>query len=510
MKVVISSGHGLKIRGASDIIDEVDEARKVVPKIAEYLRSAGVEVTTFNDDVSTTQSENLDRIVDFHNAQGSHDLDVSVHFNCYEHTSKPMGVEVLYVTQDGLAGEVSEAMAEAGGFINRGPKYRGDLAFLNGTNEPAILLETCFVDSQADVDLYHENFDDICLAAASAIYGEPIENGGDRPKPPEPEPEPEPPRPPQPDERRTLSEGDQGDDVARVQRVLGLPADGDFGPMTENAVQAFQASCDLSADGVVGPNTYAALDELYAKLKRGTSGLSEADEAAIKALAAQSALMRYSWDDRGTAPPGYISGMALAYALAVLRYRDGESDAEEMAQADTGDEDHDALAWYREEFEDEGMSNQQTGVNTLRHLFVLMIGLGMRESSGRFCEGRDMSADNVEADTAEAGLFQTSWNIRSCSSAIPPLLDEYWDDPRGFNLTFRNGVSQKASDWDCYGKGDGAAYQWLAKYSPAFAVLVTGVGLRNLRQHWGPINRKEVEIIEEADELLRQVQSVVM
>ena len=28
--IVISSGHGLKVRGASGIIDEVDEARKVV------------------------------------------------------------------------------------------------------------------------------------------------------------------------------------------------------------------------------------------------------------------------------------------------------------------------------------------------------------------------------------------------------------------------------------------------------------------------------------------------
>jgi hypothetical protein len=44
-----------------------------------------------------------------------------------------------------------------------------------------------------------------------------------------------------------------------------------------------------------------------------------------------------------------------------------------------------------------------------------MLGHGMRESSGRHCEGRDLSADNVQSDTAEAGLFQTSYNAHSAT-----------------------------------------------------------------------------------------------
>ena len=75
MKVVISSGHGKYIRGAEGPspwgLDEVDEARKVVNKVADMMRSLGVQVTVFHDDVSDDQSENLKRIVDFHNAQGS-------------------------------------------------------------------------------------------------------------------------------------------------------------------------------------------------------------------------------------------------------------------------------------------------------------------------------------------------------------------------------------------------------------------------------------------------------
>jgi N-acetylmuramoyl-L-alanine amidase len=188
MRVVISSGHGKKIRGAScDApwgLDEVDEARKVVESVATALRSVDIDVTTYHDDVSTSQSENLGRIVDFHNSK-TRDLDISVHFNAYEETSKPMGTEVLYVSSTGMeiADEVVDAIADAGDFINRGPKKRTDLAFLNNTEEPSILIETCFVDSEADAELYRQNYDLICDAIAGAIAGEPIGATGE-PEPP--------------------------------------------------------------------------------------------------------------------------------------------------------------------------------------------------------------------------------------------------------------------------------------------------------------------------------------
>ena len=183
-----------------------------------------------------------------------------------------------------------------------------------------------------------------------------------------------------------------------------------------------------------------------------------------------------------------------------------------MARADTNNTSKDALSWYRSKFQALGMSNATSGVDTLRHLFALMLGLGPRESSGRYCEGRDLSADNVAADTAEAATFQTSWNIKAADSEIAPLLELYWEDPNGFLSCWQNGVKPDKDDLDNFGTGPGAQYQFLSKYVPEFHTMVTALGMRSLGGedgHWGPIRRLEAELKAEADELLRQVQDLV-
>ena len=63
----------------------------------------------------------------------------------------------------------------------------------------------------------------------------------------------------------TLRKGSQGDEVADLQMLLSakygadLDIDGVFGAKTETAVRAFQQAHGLTADGVVGPKTRAAM-----------------------------------------------------------------------------------------------------------------------------------------------------------------------------------------------------------------------------------------------------------
>jgi hypothetical protein len=66
---------------------------------------------------------------------------------------------------------------------------------------------------------------------------------------------------------QALSPGATGSQVKILQRALTSlgyspgKADGDYGPSTQSAVEQFQAAKGLSPDGVVGPQTLAALQQ---------------------------------------------------------------------------------------------------------------------------------------------------------------------------------------------------------------------------------------------------------
>ena len=168
--ICISSGHGKKVSGAAGIVDEVTEARRVVDQLAIELEKRGVEVMTFHDDTSDSQSENLTTIVDWHNSH-ERDLDCSIHFNAYEQVDHGMGTECLYVTQSALASQIAAAIAQSG-LINRGAKKRTDLKFLNSTEMPSVLVEVCFVDSETDCDIYEDQFENICADIADVLGGD--------------------------------------------------------------------------------------------------------------------------------------------------------------------------------------------------------------------------------------------------------------------------------------------------------------------------------------------------
>jgi peptidoglycan hydrolase-like protein with peptidoglycan-binding domain len=78
-----------------------------------------------------------------------------------------------------------------------------------------------------------------------------------------------------------LRRGDRGDYVSMLQLMLDYVAefypempfvsiDGQFGPGTENAVKTFQGLMGLTADGIVGKNTWNALFNTYYGLQNAT------------------------------------------------------------------------------------------------------------------------------------------------------------------------------------------------------------------------------------------------
>ena len=286
-QVNISSGHSINCQGAADIINEVTEARKVVDRVYEIVKASGKQCYKYHD-TSSSSTQNLVNIVNWHN--GFKDgVDVSIHFNAYTHINKPMGTEVCYYSNSSLAASVSKEVATAGGFIDRGAKQRTELYFLKHTNKPAILIEICFVDSVADVNLYRTNFEKICQAIAKTLIGSIVV-----PTPTAPTPTPKPK--PKPSGNAwvrslqaelnaqgfrdsngnklvidgivgsktlsacpTLKIGARGNITKLMQQKIGVVADGIFGNGTKQAVINYQKSKGLSADGIVGRNTWRKL-----------------------------------------------------------------------------------------------------------------------------------------------------------------------------------------------------------------------------------------------------------
>jgi peptidoglycan hydrolase-like protein with peptidoglycan-binding domain len=72
--------------------------------------------------------------------------------------------------------------------------------------------------------------------------------------------------PPAPPQSSIWRVGSSGDKVRQIQQIVGVPADGVFGPQTEAAVRQWQSNLKLNADGVWGPMTEEATNNLFAFL----------------------------------------------------------------------------------------------------------------------------------------------------------------------------------------------------------------------------------------------------
>lgn len=220
----------------------------------------------------------------------------------------------------------------------------------------------------------------------------------------------------------------------------------------------------------------------------------------IKEIAKASSCANYTWPGRGHVPLGYIEGVAVTYAKNLCDLKNKKPTTLSMIIPNMASS-SDAFAYY-------GI-NPSGDVARLRSLFSLTLGLGVRESSGRYCCGRDASATNTSSTTAEAGAWQTSYNALS-GPVRQSLYMAYKIDQSECNLDiFKQGVSCKASDLTDWGFGEGFSFQVLEKACPTFAAELAALDLRYLRKHYGPINTKAARIVPECTSMLQMVENLV-
>ncbi|MCA1568195.1 MAG: hypothetical protein LC803_21635 [Acidobacteria bacterium] len=228
-------------------------------------------------------------------------------------------------------------------------------------------------------------------------------------------------------------------------------------------------------------------------------------DSRIAEIAAASPCARHRWPGRGRAPVGYIKGVALTYAKSFCESRAGGTAVDIMRRPLTRNG-QDALVHYQSTLAAHGV-NVDSVAERLRALYTLGIGLGMRESSGNTTEGRDLTARRPTANSAEAGLFQTSFDSFNVSPALSQLFDQYRANTGRCLLdTFKEGIPRVITR-PVFGTGPGADYQRFTRECPAFATEYVMVMLRVNRRHFGPINRREAEYFQPCNDMLREVEA---
>ena len=150
----IDMGHSLSGAGtgASGLMSEVTENRKIGNRLIEILKEKGYSVVNCSVDSASSTSNQLAGIVQKANAQNL-DLFVSIHLNgggghgteTYIYNGSYNGKQA----NKDKAKAINDAVVNSCNFRNRGVK-EANYYVLRETVAPAVLIEVCFVDSAED------------------------------------------------------------------------------------------------------------------------------------------------------------------------------------------------------------------------------------------------------------------------------------------------------------------------------------------------------------------------
>lgn len=200
-KIVLDAGHGGEDPGATQSgRQEKEDNLNLALAVGKILQNNGVDVIyTRTNDVYQTPFQKA-QIANQEDA----DFFISFHRNSSPMMNQYSGVETLVYDRSGkkleMAEEINEKLADVG-FQNLGIRERPGLVVLRRTKMPALLVETGFINSEADNQLYDERFEQIAQAIAEGILdtldmdGHMSQQPSMQQRPPMP---PRPPRPPRP------------------------------------------------------------------------------------------------------------------------------------------------------------------------------------------------------------------------------------------------------------------------------------------------------------------------
>ena len=173
MNICIVAGHTTtgKGTGAVGYINESTENRILGKKVTEYIKKAGHNCDYYEVNKSDTYLKDQ---TNFANKK-AYNVVVQIHFNA----GGGSGTETLYRSAAGkkYANQVNKKLSTM--YKNRGIKHDINdvgrkLHWLTNTKYPAILIETCFVDSKTDTDKYINNKDATAKLIAEGIIGKDI------------------------------------------------------------------------------------------------------------------------------------------------------------------------------------------------------------------------------------------------------------------------------------------------------------------------------------------------
>ena len=140
-----------------------------------------------------------------------------------------------------------------------------------------------------------------------------------------------------------LAPGVQSTDTVRaLQQKLGVSADGVYGPKTRAAVKRFQRAHGLTVDGIVGPQTLAALGIRARTASTGSSSSARASGSAASILA-RIAQCESGGNPAAISPGGQYRGK-YQFTRATWHAMGGSGDP---ARASEATQDRLAMALYR-------------------------------------------------------------------------------------------------------------------------------------------------------------------